>query len=343
MTKEEAATNPVGSGPYEFVKWDKGSQIVMKKTANPPISANFENIIWRVIPEASTRTAELIAGNVDMITNASPDQVEAIDASSSAKVAKVQGTRRMYVGYHQGPEFAVTPGGAAIQKPEVRRALQYAVDVEAICANLLNAPCTRMTGIVNPNNAHPTLEPYPYDPEIAEYLLDQAGYPRDANGVRFEMTLQAGEGRYLNDKNVVLAICQYLDEVGVKTECDILDWSSVYIPLIIEKKAGPMYFIGSGGATWSPLYDMADLSKPDSGPNYTKWMNEEWFKGWKVINNTNNEYIIRREVDRMLEVFYNEGPWLHLYFQPDFYGVSNRVDWSPRRDEKVDLFSATLK
>jgi len=314
MTKEEAATNPVGSGPYEFVKWDKGSQIVMKKTANPPIPANFENIIWRVIPEASTRTAELIAGNVDMITN-----------------------------YHQGPEFAVTPGGAAIQKPEVRRALQYAVDVEAICANLLNAPCTRMTGIVNPNNAHPTLEPYPYDPEIAEYLLDQAGYPRDANGVRFEMTLQAGEGRYLNDKNVVLAICQYLDDIGVKTKCDILDWSSVYIPLIIEKKAGPMYFIGSGGATWSPLYDMADLSKPDSGPNYTKWQNEEWFKGWKVINNTNNEYIIRREVDRMLEVFYNEGPWLHLYFQPDFYGVSNRVDWSPRRDEKVDLFSATLK
>ena len=74
----------------------------MKKAANPPIPTKFENIIWRVIPEASTRTAELIAGNVDMITNASPDQVEAIDASSTAKVAKVQGTRRMYVGYHQG-------------------------------------------------------------------------------------------------------------------------------------------------------------------------------------------------------------------------------------------------
>ncbi len=102
----------------------------------------------------------------------------------------------MYVGFHQGPEFAVTPGGAAIQKPEVRRALQYAVNVPAICENLLNAPCTRMTGIVNPNNAHPNLEPYPYDPEIAEYLLDQAGYPRDANGVRFEITLQAGEGRF---------------------------------------------------------------------------------------------------------------------------------------------------
>jgi peptide/nickel transport system substrate-binding protein len=54
-------------------------------------------------------------------------------------------------------------------------------------------------------------------------------------------------------------------------------------------------------------------------------------------------YVIRREIDRMLEVFYNEGPWLLLYFQPDFYGVSNRVNWQERRDEEVDIYNATLK
>ena len=342
MSKEEAAENPIGSGAYEFVKWDKGNQIVMKKAKGSAVSANFENLIWRVIPEASTRTAELIAGNVDMITNASPDQVDAIDASNSAKVQKVSGTRRMYVGFHQGEEYAVTEGGAAIQKAEVRRAIQYAVDVEAICANLLNAPCERATGLVNPNNAHPTLKPYPYNPEIAEYLLDQAGYPRDGNGVRFEITLEAGQGRYLNDKNVVLAICQYLDDVGIKTTCDIMDWSSVYVPKIRKKEAGPMFFLGSGGGTWNPLYDMTDLATVESGPNYTKWTNEEWFKGWKVINNSMDPYVIRREIDRMLEVFYNEGPWLLLYFQPDFYGVSNRVKWQERRDEEVDIFDASL-
>ena len=342
MSKEEAAENPIGSGAYEFVKWDKGNQIVMKKAKDSAVSANFENLIWRVIPEASTRTAELIAGNVDMITNASPDQVDAIDSSSTAKVQKVSGTRRMYVGFHQGEEYAVTEGGAAIQKSEVRRAIQYAVDVEAICANLLNAPCERATGLVNPNNAHPTLKPYPYNPEVAEYLLDQAGYPRDADGVRFEITLEAGQGRYLNDKNVVLAICQYLDDIGIKTTCDIMDWSSVYVPKIRKKEAGPMFFLGSGGGTWNPLYDMSDLATVESGPNYTKWDNEEWFNGWKVINNSMDPFVIRREIDRMLEVFYNEGPWLLLYFQPDFYGVSNRVNWQERRDEEVDIFDATL-
>ena len=104
-----------------------------------------------------------------------------------------------------------------------------------------------------------------------------------------------------------------------------------------------MFFLGSGGGTWNPLYDMTDLATVESGPNYTEWTNPEWFNGWKVINNSMDPYVIRREIDRMLEVFYNEGPWLLLYFQPDFYGVSNRVNWQERRDEEVDIFSATLK
>jgi peptide/nickel transport system substrate-binding protein len=44
----------------------------------------------------------------------------------------------------------------------------------------------------------------------------------------------------------------------------------------------------------------------------------------------------------MLKVFYDDGPWLHMYFQPDFYGVANRLNWTARPDEKVYLFNATL-
>ncbi|MCG4635154.1 ABC transporter substrate-binding protein, partial [Bilophila wadsworthia] len=75
---EEAAANPIGSGSYRLATWDRGSQIVLEKVKDP---GTFDTIIWRIIPEASTRTAELIAGNVDIITNVAPDQVGAIDSS----------------------------------------------------------------------------------------------------------------------------------------------------------------------------------------------------------------------------------------------------------------------
>ena len=216
------------------------------------------------------------------------------------------------------------------------------VNVPAICSQLLNFECERMTGIVNPPNANQDLEPYAYDPELAEKLLDEAGWARGDDGNRFSIAFQAGQGRYLNDVSVVQAISQYLSDVGLDVDLQVMEWSSVYIPLIRQRNAGPLYFIGSGGALWSPLYDMTDLAAIDSGTNYTHWDDPRWFDRWDDIANATSPEETRVIVDEMLQVFYDDGPWLHLYFQPDFYGVSNRIDWAPRPDEKVYLFNAGL-
>src|SRR5690606_28076398 len=115
---------------YRIARWDRGSEIVMEKVQDP---GNFQNIIWRIIPEASTRTAELIAGNVDIITNVSPDQVGAINDSGTSNVEAVSGTRRMQIGFNLSEKVAGMPGAKEIQDPKVRFALQYAVDVPGIC------------------------------------------------------------------------------------------------------------------------------------------------------------------------------------------------------------------
>ncbi|MDV3251076.1 ABC transporter substrate-binding protein [Devosia sp. BK] len=340
MTLEEAAANPIGSGSYRLASWDRGSQIVLEKVKNP---GTFDTIIWRIIPEASTRTAELIAGNVDIITNVAPDQVPAVDASGTATVAKVSGTRRMQVGFNLGEGVAGMPGAREIQDPKVRWALQYAVDVPSICTQLLGTECERMTSLVNPPNGNPDLKPVPYDPDMAEKLLDEAGYPRGENGVRFSIRLQGPRGRYLNDANVVQAIGQYLNDIGVQTDVELLEWASVYSPLLRTKEMGPLFFLGQGGVTWNPLYDMSLFSTPDAATNYQSWKDPRWFDEWKLALAADTVEEARPIINRMLKLFYDEGPWLQLYFQPDFYGVSNRIDWTPRRDEEIELFAAALK
>lgn len=343
LTLEEAAEAPVGSGPYRFVEWVRDDYVLIEKVPDFTLrSANFEQIYWRVIPEASTRVAELIAGNVDIIANVPPDQMAAVDGSGAATVQAVQGTRRMYVGFQFDPAFADQPGYEAIQSTDVRIALQYAIDVPTICATLLGTDCTRAASMVNDPNSNPNLVPYPYDPAEAERLLDEAGWPRGEDGVRFEITLMGPRGRYLNDANVVQALAQYLTDVGVQTTVDIRDWSSDYLPLVRAKEVGPLFFLGTGGGTWAALYDMADLSAPDAGTNYTNWANEEWFALWDQAQGVDPE-AERVLVDQMLEVFYNDPPWLLLYFQPDFYGVSNRLDWQARRDEQIVVYEAALK
>ena len=44
----------------------------------------------------------------------------------------------------------------------------------------------------------------------------------------------------------------------------------------------------------------------------------------------------------MVTVFHNDPPWILLYLQPNFYGVSNRIDWTPRADENIWTFDAAL-
>ena len=328
----------MSSGEYRLVEWSIGAGLTLEKWQG---EGNFENIEFRVIPEASTRIAELLAGNVDIITNVLPDQTDLINASGVAEVQVVQGLRRMYIGFNQSEIFEGV-AGEAVRNEDVRRALQYAVDVPAICMQLLNFECERATGLVNPPNGNPNIEPYPYDPQTAERLLDEAGYPRGEDGVRFNITLQSPRGRYLNDANVALAVGAYLTDIGVNTEVELLEWSSVYTPLIREHDAGPLFLLGSGGALWSVLYDMAVMATVESGPNYTDWSDPRWFDRWEDIAAAETPEEERAVIDEMLQVFYDYGPWLHMYYQPDFYGVSNRIEWTARRDEHIDLWDVTL-
>jgi peptide/nickel transport system substrate-binding protein len=345
LSIEEAAQKPVSSGPYVFVEQKKDDYLLMEKRADFNIfPVGFQRIYWRTIPEASTRVAELLAGNVDVVTNVPVDQLDVVRNSGSAQVQAVAGTRRIYVGFHLGEKYKDAPGRDAIAKTEVRVALQYAIDVPTICTTLLGTDCERASSMVNPPNNNPNLTAYPYDPKKAEELLDAAGYPRGADGWRFAITFQGPRGRYLNDANVVQAIGQYLQEVGVNVTVEVIDWAE-YRTKAPTHDIGPMFFLGTGGSVWSAWYDMADLSVPgaEGATNYTEWTNPKWFELRKSFSETTDAAKQREIVNEMLKVMYEDPPWLFLYFQPDFYGSSNRVEWQARRDEKVFVYTAALK
>jgi peptide/nickel transport system substrate-binding protein len=343
MTLDEAATTPVASGPYQVVEWTRDERLVMER--NPEFDlreVGFDRLVWRVIPEASTRAAELIAGNVDIADAVAPDQVTAVNASPTAEVIAVQGTSRVFLGFNMGAAFDDVEGGAqAIRDTDVRVALQYAVDVPTICRTLLNTECDRATGMVNPPNDHPTLEPYPYDPETAERLLDEAGYPRGEDGVRFRLTIEVPSGRPYTDPALVIA--QMFSDIGVETDVELQDFGSVFVPALLGKTAGPAFMIASGGAIWNAQYDMADLRAPDGATNYVSWTNPDWFGGWDRLAETRDPDEQTAIVNEMLETFYADPPWLLLYFQPLYYGVSERIDWEPRRDARILVAPAQLR
>jgi peptide/nickel transport system substrate-binding protein len=354
MSMEEAARNVVGSGPYSMAEWVPGEYIRANRVEGfGPRDTYFEEIVWRFIPEPSTAVAEVITGNVDIYKEFPATQADAISNSGVAEARFFAGTTRTYIGFNLNPDapFRVnTPslGADAIMETDVRVALQYAIDTDAICENLLLTTCQRATSLVNRPNNHPTLEPYPYDPMKAEELLDAAGYPRGDDGVRFTLELKARRAVGAAGSDVSLAVAQYLTDVGVSTEAifmEMADWREQ----LIFHQLGPLYMGTTGGSKWSAQYDMADIPGHIAGgaaaeTNYTHWDNDVWFDGWDALPALTADPEAERALEiEMLEAFYNDPPWLMLFAGPRLEAVSDRLDYKSRADYFIIVYDAKLK
>ncbi|MCY4536757.1 MAG: ABC transporter substrate-binding protein, partial [Chloroflexi bacterium] len=327
MTLEEAARNVVGSGPYSLTEWVPGEYISMHAVDGFDLRPQgFDEIVWRFIPEPSTAVAEVITGNVDIYKEFPANQADAISNSGMAEARFFAGTTRTYIGFNLNPDapFRVnTPslGADAIMETDVRVALQYAIDTDAICENLLLTTCERATSLVNAPNNHPTLEPYPYDPAKAEELLDAAGYPRGDDGVRFSLEMKSRRLSGAMAPEVVLATAQMLTDIGVQTEA-IFQESGDWVAELITHDLGPLYFGRTGGSEWSAQYDMADIPGHAAGceeaeTNYTHWKNDFWCEGWDTLPSLTADPEAERALEiAMLEEFYRDPPWLMLFAGP---------------------------
>ncbi|MGL4667415.1 MAG: ABC transporter substrate-binding protein [Saezia sp.] len=211
----------VGTGPYRFVSWKRGNEIVFER--NPYYwgeAPAWEKVSYRFISNPASRVAALMAGDVDLIEDPPTEDLARLRSSSDFVVANKNSNRVIYIALDQFDHK--TPGitGVGDKNPltdkRVREALSLAIDRTAIV--------DRMMG----GNATPASEPLPYpmlgasqrpvqaaDPNRAKELLAQAGYPSG-----FTLVLGTPNGRYINDINVAQAIAAMWSRIGIKTSVD---------------------------------------------------------------------------------------------------------------------------
>jgi len=341
LSREEASLKPLGSGPYMLQEWVKDDHLTMVR--NPQYwgePASIEQIVWRPVPEAATRIAELLSGGADLIDNLPPDKVAEVE-EAGFNTATVDTGRRIFVGITQY-------NNPALQDKRVRQALNYAVDFDAISAALLNGKGKRAGTNVNPPWQNSEVQPYPYDPEKAKALLAEAGWTDsdgngfvDKDGEELKLTFDSPNGRYIKDIDIAQAVGQFLIDAGINVEVAPQEWSN-YVTRLDAKELDDLYLIGSG-SNFEGQADISDL-EANSSSNYGQWKNEQFQTLFAQLQGE-LDLEKRRELLNEMQVLVNEeAPYIFLYFQVAFYGLSDRLaDWKPYPNERMHFENVTLR
>src|SRR6266850_7923828 len=211
-------SNPVGTGPFKFVSWERGQKVVLEKNASywrSPVK--IERVIYRPIVEDQARLTELLTGALDLIVSPPPDYVAQLESSGKVTMLKQVGAHVWYLGINNQKK--------PFDDKRVRQALNYAVNKDAIVRDVLKGTGSLSRGPVLPNTwgADTALKAYPYDPERARKLLAEAGYPSG-----FSTTLWVPEsGSGMQSPVAMSTIIQSnLKAVGVNVTLQTMEWGT---------------------------------------------------------------------------------------------------------------------
>jgi len=234
--------HPVGTGPFKFVKWDMGQQVVLE--ANKDYwgeKPKVDKVVYKFVKENSVRASELMTGSTDIMNGVDPNDVKTLEAKGM-KVVKNPGMNINYMGFYCNR--------APFNNPKVRQALSMAINRENLVkflyqglAELPNGPLPKfMPGY------DASLTPYPYDPEGAKKLLAEAG----VKNLSFEFITYSNPRPYnpVGGEKLAAAIQADLLKIGVKTTIKAYPWKEYKDAL--AKEEGDAFFYGWIGDNGDP-------------------------------------------------------------------------------------------
>lgn len=185
-----ATSKPVGSGPFKFVEWVKGSHVIVERNGAywDKDKPYLDRIVFKVVPDPATRVVAFENGEIDFGT-LSPVPIN--ELLRLAKLPHIKMTNEGFALLSPVMMLGFNLDDPNLKDVRVRRAVAHALDLPAMARVAWGGTVTAATSPVSDllvTFQSSGLPAYPFDTKKAEALLDEAGYKRGAGGMRFAMT-----------------------------------------------------------------------------------------------------------------------------------------------------------
>lgn len=323
---EDPTILPTGTGPYRITGFTPDVELVMERhddywdTVVP-----VRQLTFSVVPEIAARTTALINQEVDVITNLTPDQIEAFNSVDAADVREV-----MLANVHVVVYNTHQPG---LEDKRLRQALNLAIDRALIKDALWLGHATHLRGMQFEDYGelyNPDRPLTPYDPERARALVAESDY----NGE--PIAYQNLSGYYINGDPTAAIIVQMWQEIGVNAEVQLVEttmtgydrfahtWSNSN--LWSDPASAPYRLFGQGSA-FQNLYWDAPAEFNELGESAQRTLDTaERFASYQ----------------RILDLFEEEAPGTDILQPADIYAALTSINWEPSPIHHMDFRAYNL-
>nr|WP_240804488.1 ABC transporter substrate-binding protein [Qingshengfaniella alkalisoli] len=268
--------NPVGTGPFKFAEWRSNELVAVEAYADhwdgAPAS---EAVVFRPITDANTRTAEMLSGGLDIMSEVPPVSLSEFQ-NDNFQIYEQAGPHLWFLilNLKEGP----------FTDKLVRQAANYAINKTAIVENVLEGTAEVAAGPTPPAFAwayNEALEPYPYDPEKAKALLEEAS--PETTELTFYVT-EGGSGM-LDPVAMGTAIQADLNAVGFDVSIETYEWNT---------------FLGEVNPGLEGKADMAEMAWMTNDPDVLPYLTLR-SEAFPDQGGFNSGYYSNPEVDELLQ------------------------------------------
>ena len=340
----------IGTGPYRMQRYVAGSEVTM--VPSPTYWGKPEpwsQVSVHVVASNASRTAGLLAGDLDVIDYVGPSDMPALSTSNHVRVADVTSIRLIFLMVDQGN--AVSPditghdgkplGRNPLQDQRVRQALSISINRPAIAERIMGGfavPAGQLLSGdlvgVSPNLAVPA-----YDPAKARQLLAAAGY---ADG--FRIVLRGPNDRYLNDAATLQAVAQMFTRIGVEARVDVAPWVA-FRPLIGTSRFSVALFgwasnTGETGLSLNALLGTQDAKLGRGVPNGGRYSNPAFDTLVSEAGSTLDTPARARLLDQAIDLAMADIALIPLFFPKVSWGYQNTIQFTPNPNEYTTAMQA---
>jgi len=323
-----AGRDPIGTGPYKFVRWTTGRDIVIDK--NPDYwgeKPKINKIVFKIITDSTVSFQILKREELD-VSGLTPIQWERQTNSPSFnenydKLSYFT-PNYSYIGWNsKRPYFA---------DKQVRTALTHLVNRELILEKILYNLGAIVTNpfYINSPEYDKSIDPYPYDPQKAEELLKEADWIdhdgdgiRDKDGVKFAFEFLIPGGSETGEK-IATILKEELDNMGIQMDIRKTEWA-VFTTRLNERNFDAVTLAWSMGVESDP-YQIWSSTQAEKGSNFIGFKNEQ---ADKLIEEARTEFDRdkRQELYRKFaEIIHEEQPYTFLFCRKSTVAVNKRFE-----------------